>query len=376
MITSIPFPPTEGIGYYTWNLSRFLMNHGHQVQIITRGQRGKQSYEESENIPIWRPQFFPLYPFHVHSHKLFVQKLVNQIEEDVDLFHLHTPLPPPIQTKRPVLLTIHSMMLADAQARKIDSFFDFLTKLQSPVSFLIEKQLIHISQSITAVSPAAAEQLQHCLPKGHCQAEITWNGVDSSFFVPDSQASHNPYELLFVGRLAPGKGLQDLIQAFKIALTRTPKINLSIVGNGPLHARILSLIEHYKLKDHVKLLGHVTSRETLRTLYQQACGLIVPSHHESLPNVILEAMACGTPVIATQVGSIPAVINNGVNGLLVSPRNPDAIAEAIGRLVNDSSLHDKLGQAARKTIEKKFTWQIIGGNYLFLYDEILSRAVP
>jgi len=114
MITSIPFPPTEGIGYYTWNLSRFLMNHGHQVQIITRGQRGKQSYEESENIPIWRPQFFPLYPFHVHSHKLFVQKLVNQIEEDVDLFHLHTPLPPPIQTKRPVLLTIHSMMLADA----------------------------------------------------------------------------------------------------------------------------------------------------------------------------------------------------------------------------------------------------------------------
>lgn len=368
-------PPREGIGFYVWNLSRFLVGQSHQVHIITRSQGKQPFHEELEEIQIWRPRFFPIYPLHVYLHALFVQNLVKQLDAEVDLFHLHTPLPPPVRTKRPVLLTVHSLMLADARARKVDSVYDLLTKLQSPVSSLIEKQLFHISRKVTAVSPPVAEQVQHFLPQKKRRVEITWNGVDSRFFSPGNQDCSNPSELLFVGRLAPGKGLHDLILAFKIVIVQFPNVKLSIVGDGPLYSKMLSMIEQNGLKNHVRLIGHISSREALRAFYQQAWGFILPSHHESLPGVILEAMACGTPVIATRVGGIPAVINNGVNGFLVSPRAPDALAGAICRLLKDDGFHSKLGQAARQTVEKQFSWNIIGENYLNCYNEI-SAGVP
>lgn len=375
MVVSVTMPPREGIGFYVWNLSRFLVGQSHQVHIITRSQGKQPFHEELEEIQIWRPRFFPIYPLHVYLHALFVQNLVKQLDAEVDLFHLHTPLPPPVRTKRPVLLTVHSLMLADARARKVDSVYDLLTKLQSPVSSLIEKQLFHISRKVTAVSPPVAEQVQHFLPQKKRRVEITWNGVDSRFFSPGNQDCSNPSELLFVGRLAPGKGLHDLILAFKIVIVQFPNVKLSIVGDGPLYSKMLSMIEQNGLKNHVRLIGHISSREALRAFYQQAWGFILPSHHESLPGVILEAMACGTPVIATRVGGIPAVINNGVNGFLVSPRAPDALAGAICRLLKDDGFHSKLGQAARQTVEKQFSWNIIGENYLNCYNEI-SAGVP
>ena len=362
-------PPTEGVGYYVWNLSHFLVEQGHQVQIITRGQRGKPFCEELGAIPIWRPRFYPLYPLHVHLHGLFVQRLVRRLEADVDVFHLHTPLPPPICSRRPVLLTVHSMMLADARAQRTGSVFGLLIKLLAPVSHQIERRLLRTSRTVTAVSKTAAEHARRCLPQDG-QVEITWNGVDSHFFLANTHNSADPTHLLFVGRLAPGKGLEDLVQALELAVSRHPEVKMSVAGGGPLRGKITSL------ERHVRLLGHVDSRERLRALYQQAWGLVLPSHHESLPTVILEAMACGTPVIATRVGSVPDVVADGLSGVLVPPRAPEQLAAAICRLLDDAVLRTRLGAAARRTVEECFTWRVVGGNYLRCYQALLNGADP
>ncbi|MCE5257581.1 MAG: glycosyltransferase family 4 protein [Chloroflexi bacterium] len=374
MVISTALPPQEGLSFYVWNLSRFLVEQGHHVQIITRGEHGKPFYEALEGIPVWRPRFLPVYPLHVYLHGLFVQRLVKRLEPEVDIFHLHTPLPPPIRSTRPIMVTVHSLMLPDARSRRIEGVYDFLTKAQAPVCALIEKRLASISQQATAVSPPVAEAVQRLLPQKQGRVEVMWNGVDTRFFLPDSRIQANPGELLYVGRLAPGKGLHDLVQAFAITAALFPDIRLSIAGSGPLYDTLVSMIDESGLATRIRLVGHMSSREALRALYQQAWGLILPSHHEGLPGVMLEAMACGTPVIATRVGGIPGVITDGVNGLLVAPRAPDQLAGAISRLRKDAALRSRLGQAARRTIEEQFSWQVIGQHYVKCYAEMLAGA--
>jgi glycosyltransferase involved in cell wall biosynthesis len=374
MVISTPLPPGEGIAFYIWNLSRFLRVQGHQVQVITRGEGRRPYYEVVEGIPIWRPLFLPVYPLHVHLHGLFVQKLVKRLEGGIDLFHFHTPLPPPVRSTRPILLTVHNLMLADARARKTDGLYDLLTKLMTPISTSIERRLFSVSRGITAVSQPVADKIQQRLNcEGGC-VRVMWNGVDHIFFSPSGEVQADPNNLLFVGRLAPGKGLRELILAFKLVVTRAPGARLSIIGDGPLRDMTAALIRKNGLEDHVNLIGHVNSREEIRAHYRRAWGLIMPSLHEGLPGVLLEAMACGTPVIATRVGGIPEVVRDEVNGILIPPGDADAIAGAACHLIRNADLRGRLGEAARGTIEKQFPWQIIGENYLSLYSDILAAA--
>lgn len=375
MIVSISMPPREGIGFYVWNLSHYLIEKGHQVQIITRSQDRKPFHEVQDGIFIWRPQFYPIYPLHVSLHGFFVQHLVNRLEAEIDVFHLHSPLPPAIHSKRAVMLTLHSMMVPDARARKLEGFYDLLIKLQAPVSYLLERQVARKSQAINAVSPPVAEQAYVQFPEQKDSIPVMWNGVDTSFFFPDESVQVNPDALLYVGRLAPGKGLHDLILAFKTVVNHFPNACLTIAGDGPQMGMVRSLMEQQGLKDKVRLLGHVHSREDLRALYRQAWALILPSHHESLPGVVLESMACGTPVIATRVGGLPTFLQDGQNGLIVAPRALDELTEAIIQLIANTALRNRLGHASRQTVEERFSWQVIGENFIQGYQTIQTGAI-
>lgn len=374
MITSVPLPPTEGVGHYVWNLSRFLIEQGHHVQIITRSQRGKPFREEIDGLPVWRPRFYPLYPFHVHLHGVFVQRLVRRIEDNVDVFHIHTPLAPPIRSHSPSLLTVHSMMIPDTKERRVDSAFEVLIRLQSPVSALIEKRLLATSQVVTTVSSVAAENVRNVCPELGSLIEITWNGTDTEVFTPDRDRSKTRNRFLYVGRVAPGKGLEDLVSAMSLVVARHPAAKLSIVGDGPLKSRIQAIVVEAGLDRHVKFLGHVGSRTVLCDLYRDAAALVLSSHHESLPTVVLEAMACGTPAIATSVGSVPDVVCDEENGLLVSPHAPREMADAMCRILDQAHLVELFGMAARRTIEERFSWQVVGRSYLRQYQAMMREA--
>lgn len=374
MVISTPLPPQEGIGFYVWNLSRYLIGQGHQVQIITRAQPHKPYREQVEGITIWRPFFLPVYPLHVQLHGIFVQRLVKRLEPKVDLFHLHSPLPPAIRTTKPIFLTVHSLMLPDARARKIEGPYDFFIKLQAPLSHLLERRLWHISRRISAVSVPVAEQIHQELPPDGEKVEVMYNGVEPLFLEEQGSVAPDRSELLYVGRLAPGKGLNDLVEAFRRVHTLYPAAHLSIAGDGSLSGSLLAAIEQDGLTNDITLLGHISARDTLRSMYQRAWALVLPSYHEGLPGVMLESMACGTPVVATAVGGIPAVIQDGVNGLLVEPRSPEMLSQAIIRLYEEEGLRGRLGQTARRTIEERFTWSVIGEHYAACCQELLAEG--
>lgn len=172
---------------------------------------------------------------------------------------------------------------------------------------------------------------------------VVENGVD----LPMPSAYHRDGPVLSVGRLVATKGMDVVIEACA-QLGRA----LVIAGDGPESDALRA--QAAALGAQVRFTGNL-ERDALDDLYRSASVVVLASHTEGLPNVVLEAMAHARPVVATPVGSIPDVIDDGVNGLLVPPGDPGALASAIKRLVADPELAERLGLAARATAEQ-FAW--------------------
>jgi len=375
MISSAPLPPREGIGFYVWNLSRQLARLGHQVQIITRGRAGQTSRELIDGITIWRATFLPTYPFHVHLHGLFVDGVVRQLLSQVDLFHLHTPLVKAPNTRVPTLVTVHTPMKTDAGAIPVNNLLGLLIRLQAPVSYRLEQQLFDRALKLTAVATSVADELGAYQIRPD-QIAVLGNGVDLSLFNAALRGRDraNPY-FCTVGRLAPRKGLLDLVECAEYIVQQYPRYRFLIAGTGPLEKELRREIERRNLAEHVILLGHIADRTRLRALYQGAAGYIHAAHYEGLPTVLLEAMACACPVIATAVSGALDVVRHEQNGLLIPPRAPIQIAAAAVRLIEDPNWGEQLGRAARDTVEERFSWERVAQRYVEQYGDVLRGAL-
>jgi glycosyltransferase involved in cell wall biosynthesis len=160
-------------------------------------------------------------------------------------------------------------------------------------------------------------------------------------------------DVLFLGLVGRRKGVYDLLRALAIALPRAPALRLRIGGNGDIE-QAQRLADEFHLADTVEFLGWVTGAQK-DSLLANADAYVLPSHNEGLPMSVLEAMSFGLPVITTNVGGIPELLTSGQDGLLVSPGDIDALAEALVTLALDSGLRNRLGQQARKRIEKCYS---------------------
>jgi glycosyltransferase involved in cell wall biosynthesis len=173
----------------------------------------------------------------------------------------------------------------------------------------------------------------------------------------------------FAGRLVPLKGVEYLLQAIAILKKEYPSIQLRLAGSGPERDRLEQLTTALSLKENVLFLDWVEDVNAERSRWSVT---VQPSLQEGLPMNVLESMAAGVPVIASRVGGIPEVIRDGINGLLVGPRNSSQLAEAIGRLLTDASLRNRLGLAAVQTIMKGFSAEKMSAEVSALYDELLA----
>ncbi|MBI3242593.1 MAG: glycosyltransferase family 4 protein [Chloroflexi bacterium] len=373
LIASTPVPPQEGIGHYVWNLSRFLLRQGHTVQIITRGSWGRTQREEREGIIIWRPTFAPVYPWHVHLHSLFVNQLISRSLSDVDVFHAHSPLPPVIKTRRPILLTVHTPMRADARSIPLRNVQALLVRLQAPVSYRVEQQLLKGATRVAAVARSVASELAEYGLKPETVA-VLGNGVDTTMFSPaEVEQTAAPY-VLAAGRLGLRKGFEDLIECARIVTEQISDVRFLIAGSGPLEQSLRTQIEKAGLSGRVELLGHIADRQRMAALYRGAAVFVHPAHYEGLPTVLLEAMACGRPVVATAVSGALDVVEPEENGLLTPPKDPAALAGTVARLLADPALGQRLGRAARQTIEARYSWEKVGGRYLQIYRQLLGAG--
>jgi glycosyltransferase involved in cell wall biosynthesis len=206
------------------------------------------------------------------------------------------------------------------------------------------------------------------------------NGIDTSCFTPGPRnkalldllpEGFGGKILISVGRLTEAKDQFTLISAIEILKKQGRNIYLVLVGDGEMRKPLEKEIVNKKLTDCVNLVG---SRSDIDQLLPGADVFILSSKREGLPMSILEAMATGLPVIATKVGGIPEVIQDGQNGILVPPQDPVSLTNAICRMLDDSEYAGNLGQEARLTIEKNYSLKTITDAYTKLYLSLLSHS--
>lgn len=200
--------------------------------------------------------------------------------------------------------------------------------------------------------------LMNLCPEAKDKIVLNYHGVDIGKFTPTRIESKPPL-FLSVGRLVETKGFKYLIEAYHWLKLKNRVFRAVIVGNGPLQTELLNKIRHYNLTDCVEMKPSM-KQEELRELFNQAYAFVQPSvitangDRDGIPNVILEALAMGVPVVSTVVSGIPEAVIPEINGFLVEPRNPKAITDALEQLLNQPEKIKTMADEARKTAEEKF----------------------
>lgn len=205
--------------------------------------------------------------------------------------------------------------------------------------------------------------------------EVVPNGIDCAFYRRYNRALADreaPLRLIYIGRLAPGKGLAEAIEGLRVARSRGVPARLVLAGSGPEEPRLRQAVREAGLADDVAFVGPAYNGHKAQLL-SQADALVLASYSEGLPYALLEAMGSGVVPIVTPVGAIPDVVTEGEHGILVPPRDSQAIAAAIERLAADRALLTRMSAACRKRISHAFSIERVARDFSQLYRTLGGR---
>ena len=174
-----------------------------------------------------------------------------------------------------------------------------------------------------------------------------------------------------VGRLAPEKDHATLLAAARIVVAERPDTTFLLAGDGPLRGELEARIQALGLGERVHVLGY---REDAVAILAACAMLALPSRYEPCGRVLLETMAVGRPIVATRVGGVPELVEDGVTGVLVGPGDPRAFAEALLRLRADPAYAGRLGTAGRRRVERRFEVVAAAAQYAAVYREVLATS--
>lgn len=217
----------------------------------------------------------------------------------------------------------------------------------------------------------------HALAGPSANVRRMYHGVDVGRFRPAIGIDrHDPPLILSVGRLREKKGFPTLIQACAQLADQSIPFECQIVGYGPDAAKLQTMIDAQGLGTSVKLVGKLTHEELSKryraaSVFALPCQVAEDGDRDGIPNVLLEAMATELPVISTDISGIPEVVETGVNGLVIPPEDPGALASSIAQLIGDPGLCARLGKAGRATVMHRFSND---ANLALLRDLLLRAA--
>jgi D-inositol-3-phosphate glycosyltransferase len=254
-----------------------------------------------------------------------------------------------------------------------------------------ELEVLKFAERIIAATPAELAQLQWLYDADTKKIRVIPPGVDLSRFYPISEDEAKEFigiplcnrMLVFAGRIEPLKGIDVLIEA--IALLRRQDILtcLAVIGGDPdgnedsrsqEMNRLQALREKFGLEDMIAFLGK-HDQDTLPYYYSASDAVVMPSHYESFGMVALEAMACGTPVVASEVGGLAYLVQDGLTGFTVPADDPAALAEKLALIVQDERLRASMGAAASQ-FAQDYGWEKIARRIISVYNEVIEEGSP
>ncbi len=360
-----PFP--GGVSEHLRALAEALRRRGHHVDILTAGYPGV----DRDPPGVYRVGRVWTFPFNqtritLTFHPALPWKIRKFFRERTyDVVHTHGPLAPNLPawvtllSPAPVVSTFHTAFVGWNWYAVARWFFQ-------PVWRRIRMAI--------AVSEVARQVMEPYFPGRY---RVIPNGVDLTRFTPEGPR-HPVYEeitgptVLFLGRLEPRKGPHLLLRAFRRLLLRVPGVHLVVGGEGPLRRSLEEGLPE-AVRERVRWVGRVPF-EALPALYRGATVYTSPAvGGETFGLVLLEAMACGVPVVAADNPGYRQVVRDGVNGLVVDVRDPEAYARALERVLQDPSLRGRLVEGGLRTA-RTHSWDAVAEAVEEVYREV--RGLP
>jgi glycosyltransferase involved in cell wall biosynthesis len=352
-----------GIGIHAHEMSKEQVRLGHNVIVYTSNVGGEQTQEFRGSYNILR--FKPILKISGNSlMPMLFFKLISA-RNDFDIIHAHSHLffstnlcalvkkcgsPPLVITNHGLIsqtvpMWVHRMYLPTI-AKWTFKFADKIICYTEKEKSMLEKLGIDSDKIV-----------------------VIHNGTDTNMFIP-CEKEKNSNQILWIGRFTPGKGVEYLIDAFGILEKEYPDLKLLMIGKGPLKEDIEQQIQDLNLSKNIFIKEFVPNSE-LPEIYQNSDIFVLPSLNEGIPRTILEAMACGVPVICTELPQLVDVVKGC--GLLVSLRDSQALAEGILRVISDRELSQKLGENGRKKVVENYSWEDTVKRTINLYDELIYQ---
>jgi len=353
-VTDIYYPHIGGVSEHIYHLANEFERRGHSVAILTANIQGDLRPDENRVIRIGKSMIIPAnrscsrVTYGVGSDNL--SSIVNKYE----VVHIHGTLAPTLP------------LLALKVSRKVN-IFTFHPTFEYSIPFMVFKRYLknyfkRIHGKI-AVSRTAYDSISMYFPGVY---RIIPNGVDTERFTPGELQKESSKEILFVGRIEPRKGLQFLIDALLRVKEEIPEASLTVAGGG--YKKIKLKIPD-KVKDSIRFLGFVNPKD-LPEVFRKAALFVSPAiSGESFGIVLIEAMASGTPVVASGIPGYRCVIENGVNGLLVPPSDSGEIAKAIIRVMKNKDLRESLIGGGLSSA-RGYSWRKVSQEVLDFYHEV------
>jgi phosphatidyl-myo-inositol alpha-mannosyltransferase len=349
-------------------LERQLTRMGHEVKIIAPTSKPIE-YLGDRFIQIGKPLPIPSSGSVVRiTPSLHLAPRIKEVleKEKFDIVHLHEPFMP----------MLCSAILRFSNGTNIGTFHASDGKpgysFGRPFSTIMLRRRRRKLDGKIAVSKPAMDYAIKYVPGEY---EIIPNGVDIDKFsprvLPIEKYNDGKHNIMFLGRQESRKGLIYLLKAYKLVKKEIPDSRLIITGAGTkLKNGYKRYIKHNHLED-VEYVGYITEEDKPR-YFKTADIYCAPSTgHESQGIVLLEGLAVGTPIVASNIEGYAGVVTNGLEGLLVPPKNSDELAKALIRLIKDKSLREKMGANGRVTAEK-YSWERIAKRVVSYYNKVIS----
>jgi D-inositol-3-phosphate glycosyltransferase len=389
---------TGGMNVYVRELARELGKRGLAVDVFTRSQDPaipRISRRLGNAVRVIHLKAGPETPYNknrIYDHLAeFVDNVLNFASREgvhYDVLHSHYWLSGLVAEQlrhvwgAPIVHMFHTLARLKNQVAQTPA------ELEPEQRAICEGEIMRFADRILAATTLEREQMQTLYAADPARIAVVPPGVDLELFrpIPCEQARStlglppDHHMVLFVGRIQPIKGIDNLIRAMALVLERRPglrhRVELSIIGGAGDPAtdseliRLKDLRESLGIGDLVTFLGS-RDQDTLVNYYNAASVVVAPSYYESFGMVALEAMACGTPVIASDVGGLSLNVADGFNGYLVPKGDEDELAYKMELMLEHDQLRAQLGTQACQWAQR-FSWQTIADETLAVYDTALG----
>jgi len=362
------YPFTGGVEQYVYYLSKELVKIGHQIEVLCANEPPSKKTEIIEGIKVKRLPYIAK----IANTNLTPTLPLEIARSDFEIIHTHLPTPWSADWSM-ILSKIKNKHLILSYYNDVigTGFSDYLARFYNSTSL---KLLLKAAKKIIIIQ----EDYQHSSPhlkNYQDKIEVVPCGVDTEKFQPNNskKGKDTLFFLSVLDEFHRYKGLDYLLEALKIVKLQIPQVKLIVGGGGNLISFYQGHVKSLNLENNVEFHGFIPD-EKLPEYYNQCNAFVLPSissSQEGFGIVALEALACGKPVISTEIVGIADDIKNNNLGAIVQPCDPDSLAEAIIKVLSDISDSQKMERKCRGVVEKNYTWRYVAKITDKIYQDVV-----